>query len=538
MTTSIGNSRFVLKRNDILKRYFGLLIPVILFMSLFSVIPQMVAQDLTATPWPTNGWQTSTPEEQGVDSEALTTLLESNTDAHTILAIRHGNVIVDASPYPFTSSQPHALFGVTQSFVSTLVGIAIDKGYIKSVNQSIWDFFPKEKTANMDTRKEAITIEDLLTQRSGLAVDDDLNIYKITDKAVSQVQYILDKPMQSEPGIAFGYFDANAHLASAIVQIATQMSSLAFAEQFLFAPLGITDATWIADPQGVNQGGSHLFMSPASMAKLGYLYLHNGEWDGQQVVSSDWVSHATSNMQPGILVWDGYGDFWYSGLIWRTQHRGYAALGYYMGQTIWVVPDLDLIVVTTNDSSFFSQSIVTSVVKASTSDKPLPANPVAAEALQARIDELALPQAAAAVSLPEIMKSASGKVYQLQTNDLGWTSIALEFGKADEALITIGLPDKELKLPVGLDRVYRVATDGFPAEPKWRPIANVPVMLKGGFLGKKLLLFMEDSMGMASWTLNVDFSKDSSKLWVSASQFLNEYPSTEALSHDLIGTSY
>ena len=125
---------------------------------------------------------------------------------------------------------------MTQSFVATLVGIAIDKGYIKSVNQSIWDFFPKEKTANMDARKKTITVEDLLPQRSGLAVNDGLDIYKITDKDLSWVQYILDKPMQSEPGTAFGYFDANAHLASAIVQTATKTSSLAFAEQFLFAP--------------------------------------------------------------------------------------------------------------------------------------------------------------------------------------------------------------------------------------------------------------------------------------------------------------
>lgn len=232
-----------------MKRDLGILIVVLVFMSMFSLIPQIVARDSTMTPWPTNGWQTSTPEEQGVNSEALTTLLQSNTDVHTILAVRHGNVILDVSRYPFTSSQPHALFSVTKSFVSTLVGIAIDKGYIKSVKQSIWDFFPKDKTANMDARKEAITIEDLLTQRSGLSLDD-FSVYKITDKNVTWVQFILDQPMVSEPGMNALLLDANTHLASAIIQISTQMSTADFATKFLFEPLGITDATWMADPQG------------------------------------------------------------------------------------------------------------------------------------------------------------------------------------------------------------------------------------------------------------------------------------------------
>ncbi len=513
-------------------RKFRLSIMVVVFLAFFSLVPQVVARDSTVTPWPTNGWQISTPEEQGVNSEALTTLLQSNTDVHTILAVRHGNVILDVSRYPFTSSQPHALFSVTKSFVSTLVGIAIDKGYIKSVKQSIWDFFPKDKTPNMDARKEAITIENLLTQRSGLLFDD-LSIYKIADKNVTWVQFILDQPMVSEPGVNAVILDANAHLASAIIQISTKMSTADFATKFLFAPLGITDATWMADPQGVSQGGYHLYMSPASMAKLGYLYLHGGEWDGQQIVSSDWITLVTSMVTKGNT--QDYGYLWWTSSISGTNHQVYAALGLH-GQAIWVVPDLDLVVVTTNDSAAEGQTIITAIANASTSDQPLAPNPVALKALQMRLDELAHPQASAVKPIPDAMKAVSGKVYQFQPNDFGWKSIALDFTKAGEVMITLGLPDKEIKLPVGLDSVYRVSTDGLPAEPVWRPIANVPQMLRAGFLGKRFIVYMGDCMGMEFWTLNIDFSKDMSKLWIVA-QSLNESYDVSAITHDLVGSS-
>ncbi len=514
-----------------MKRKLILFIVVFVFLFMISLIPQLVAGDSTM-PWPTESWETSTPEEQGVDSQVLTELLQSNTEVHTIMAIRHGKVILDVSRYPFTSSQPHALFSVTKSFVSTLVGIAIDKGYIKSVKQSIWDFFPKDKTANMDARKEAITIEDLLTQRSGLLFDD-LSIYKIADKNVTWVQFILDQPMVSEPGVNALLLDANAHLASAIIQISTKMSTADFAKKFLFEPLGITDVTWMADPQGVSQGGDHLYMSPASMAKLGYLYLHGGEWDGQQIVSSDWIILVISMVTKGNT--QDYGYLWWTSSISGTNHPVYAALGLH-GQAIWVVPDLDLIVVTTNDSAAEGQTIITAIANASTSDQPLAPNPVAVKALQTRLDELAHPQASAVKPIPDAMKAVSGKVYQFQPNDFGWKSIAIDFTKADEVMITLGLPDKEIKLPVGMDSVYRVSTVGLPAEPVWRPLANVPQMLRAGFLGKRFIVYMSDCMGMEFWTLNMDFSRDVSKLWIVA-QSLNESYDVSAITHDLVGSS-
>ncbi len=517
-----------------MKHKLGILFVVVMFLSMFSQISQVGGRDST-TLWPTEGWQTSTPEEQGVDSQQIVNLLQSNTEVHTILAIRHGKVFLDVSRYPFTSTQPHALFAVTKSVVSTLVGMAIEKGYIKSINQPIWDFFPKDKTANMDARKEAITIENLLTNRSSLLVADDPDIYKLTGKDAPWVQYILDKPMQADPGTSFQELAANTHLLSAIVQVATKMSTAEFAAKFLFAPLGITDATWLADPQGINVGSDHLFMSPMSMAKLGYLYLHGGQWDGQQIVSSAWVSSATTTWVTGVsgsTTFD-FGYLWWTSSLSGGKHPAYLAYGL-LGQTIWVVPDLDIVLVTTNDLGLVSRTIITAIVDASISNQPLPTNAASMKALQSRIDELAHPTAANIKPVPDSLKVGSGKVYKLKPNDFGWTSLSIDFSKPGEALMTIGLPDKEIKLPIGLDNVYRVSADGLPAEPVWRPIADVPQMLKAGYLGNRFLVSMGDCMGMEFWTLNINFSKDGSKMWLTA-QSLNVSTGEGAPTHDVIG---
>lgn len=216
----------------------------------------------------------------------------------------------------------------------------------------------------------------------------------------------------------------------------------------------------------------------------------------------------------------------------------YAALGF-QGQAIWVVPEKDLIVVTTNDLASDGQTILTGIMNASLSDQPLAPNKEELKALQTRIEELANPKPLPIKAIPDAIKVLSGKVYKLEPNDFGWKSIVFDFTKSDEVMITLGLPDKEIKLPVGMDSVYRVSTDGLPSEPLWRPIADVPLMLKGGFLGKRLMVYMGDCMGMDFWTLAVDFNKDGSKLWVSA-QSLNEMNSiymTTSLIHNLVGAS-
>jgi len=169
-------------------------------------------------------------------------------------------------------------------------------------------------------------------------------------EANDAIRYMLDLDMAFEPGSRFEYTNGVSHLLSCIISDATGMSALEFAEEQLFEPLGITGAAWTADSQDHNWGYSSLYLTPHDMAKIGYLFLHGGEWDGEQVVPLDWVKEATTKQIHAGTIMDGYGYQW-----WVSPDGYYSAVGY-MGQFIHVVPELDLIMVTTSrDSNDFDR---------------------------------------------------------------------------------------------------------------------------------------------------------------------------------------
>jgi CubicO group peptidase (beta-lactamase class C family) len=186
-----------------------------------------------------------------------------------------------------------------------------------------------------------MTLENILTMSSGLDWVEGDETYGKMYASADWVNMVMDLPMAEVPGKTFLYCSGCSHVLSAIVQNAVGESGLTFAQKNLFQPLGITDLRWETDRQKIPIGGWGLYLTPRDMAKLGYLYLHKGVWDGQQVVSSSWVNAATTRHigTDGKL---GYGYQWW---IYPT-HGAYAALGRY-GQTIFVAPDLNLIVVTT-----------------------------------------------------------------------------------------------------------------------------------------------------------------------------------------------
>jgi CubicO group peptidase (beta-lactamase class C family) len=295
--------------------------------------------------WPSNGWKTSRPEDQQMDSQKLAQMVEAAgqplMNIHSILVIRHGYLVSETYFTPYKAETQHELQSITKSFMATLVGIAIDKGYINSVSYRVLDFFPGRTFKNQDSRKAAMTLEDLLTMRSGLDWDESL-IQQIVYQS-DWVQSTLDLPMKSQPGTEFNYCTMCTHVVSAILKQATGMSALDFAKKELLGPLGITNYTWPADPQNISYGGFGLKLTPRDMAKLGFLYLNQGVWDGKQIVSSAWVKSVTQmHVNAGTRQGLNYGYQW-----WIYPRFGaYAALGY-DGQTVFVVPDLDLVIVAT-----------------------------------------------------------------------------------------------------------------------------------------------------------------------------------------------
>jgi CubicO group peptidase (beta-lactamase class C family) len=295
--------------------------------------------------WPTEGWRTSAPEAQGMEAEKLAEMLtaiqEQHLNLHSLLVIRNGYLVSETYFGSYQQDTRHETYSVTKSFVATLIGIAIDKGYIDGVDQRIVDFFPQRTLANLDTQKEDMTLEDVLTMRSGLDWQEGDAAYGEMYRSPDWVQFMLDKPMAIAPGSQFNYCSGCSHLLSAIVQQTTGMNTRDFAEEYLFKPLGILNAVWDTDAARIPIGGWGLQITPRDMAKLGYLYLQDGQWGGQQIVSAKWVEEATKGHTQAEDEW-GYGYQWWT----YPPLEAYAAWGLY-GQTIFVIPGSDLVVVTT-----------------------------------------------------------------------------------------------------------------------------------------------------------------------------------------------
>ncbi len=167
--------------------------------------------------------------------------------------------------------------------MATLVGIAIDKRALDGISQPVIDFFRGSSFEHPDARKDAMTLEDLLTMRTGLDWQERDATFRAIYQSRDWVQFMLDLPMREQPGQQFRYCSGCSHLLSAIIQQRTGMNTRDFAQQALFDPLGIRMATWEHDVQGIPIGGWGLQLTPRDMAKLGYLYLHNGCGTGSRL---------------------------------------------------------------------------------------------------------------------------------------------------------------------------------------------------------------------------------------------------------------
>jgi CubicO group peptidase (beta-lactamase class C family) len=301
-------------------------------------------QSATTAYWPTGDWRSSTPEQQGMDSALLAQAAEKvrhdSISLFSLLVIRNGYIVSETYFQGAGAGERREVYSVTKSFTSTLVGIAIDQGLIDGVKPTAASFFPGRTFQNDDARKQAMTLENVLTMNTGLGwVEGDpayQNLYTSQDWA----GYMLDLPMVAQPGTRFNYCSGCTHLLSTILQ-SKSGDAASFARKNLFAPLGITGYRWDTDNRNIPIGGWGLKLTPREMAKLGYLFLHNGQWNGQQVVSSAWVQAATQKRSStdGTL---GYGYQWWI----YDKYGAYTALGRY-GQTIFVAPNANLVIVTT-----------------------------------------------------------------------------------------------------------------------------------------------------------------------------------------------
>lgn len=419
-------------------------------------VPDAFAQE---TDWPTHEWRASSPEAQGMDSEVLADALDYVRDRqipiHSLTIVRNGHVVLDTYFWPFQAGHVHDLASVTKSVTSTLAGIAIGRHELQ-LREPLTSVFDGRSIANLEERKQRVTIEHLLTMTSGLDCDagrGEITLSQMRESA-DWTQFMLDLPMRDEPGSRFEYCSGGMHLLSAAITNATGLSALDFARRELFDPLGIGNAAWPADGQGVSHGWGDLRLEPLDMAKLGYLWLNNGRWEDRQLIPEAWMRAAAQPQLARNGQKYGYGLWVYPDRqppLFEAEGRG--------GQRISVTPDKNVVVVFTG-GTFEPGDIGSFILRAIQSDQPLPENPSAAARLATAVEDAATsPQPVSFMS--PLASTVSGKRYTLAENPLDLKSFVLTFAGDEAAQFQIELGDRsDPPRPVGLDGVPRVSSDG------------------------------------------------------------------------------
>ncbi len=277
----------------------------------------------------------------------------SSINSLSSLLIQQKGQLLSAKYYNgLSQGETTNLKSASKSIISLLIGIAIDKGYIESLDQTIEPYFKNYFAAHPDSVKENITLKDLITMRSGLETTSFHN-YGRWVTSDNWVRFALDQPMEGRPGGDMAYSTGTSHLLSVILTKATGMSTKAFAEKYLFEPMDIEVGGWDRDPQGYYMGGNNLALSPRDMLKIGQMILDDGIYQGQRIISSQWLqdsfrTYTRSNYNPY-----NYGYMWWKKPV--GQYQVHFAWGY-GGQYIFMIPALDAVVVMTGSLRYASQS--------------------------------------------------------------------------------------------------------------------------------------------------------------------------------------
>ena len=338
----------------------------------------------TPISWPTRGWPESRPEAEGMEAaplEALDRDLAAGKSGYvdSMLVIRHGKVVYEKTydhstdyrrlfagkgapgiynyydpgwhPY-YRDTKLHTMQSVSKSVTSALVGIAIGRGEISGVDAKVMPFFADYRIPDPDHRRDWMTLRDVLTMRAGIRWDEESADYTdprnncaAMEASDDWVRYVLEQPLAADPGMMFTYNSGATELLSYVLAKATGMPADEYARERLFAPLGI-EFFWKRTPKGLADTEGGLYLSPRDFAKMGFLYLHDGVWDGRRILPEGWVRDSTREWTKTNLPAYGYGYQWWTIAGEASRPDAFFAWGY-GGQLLFVVPKVDLIAVFT-----------------------------------------------------------------------------------------------------------------------------------------------------------------------------------------------
>jgi CubicO group peptidase (beta-lactamase class C family) len=405
-------------------------------------------------------WRESSPEAQGISSGDLADAVQfartNNLNIHSLTVVRNGAIVLDAYFYPYQREMRHDVASVTKSVISLLIGMATADGFLEGVDQPVVSALSPRSTGGIDPRVARIRVGDLLAMQSGLqcgfaAGEPELRQMRLT---ADWAAYALHLPLTAEPGTRFGYCSPNYHVLSASIAHATRRTTLDYARARLFAPLGIDDVHWPADPSGVNHGWGDLQIRPRDMARIGLLMLQRGAWQGRQVVPVAWidnsrVARAQANQN------EDYGLGWWLSrrisTLFEANGRG--------GQRISVIPATNMVVVMTG-GGFEPGDIGNFLLRAVRADTAIAADPVSEARLAQAVRLVAAPPPQHTASRSPTSGRVSGWLFKVEDNRMGLRSLAIDFPNRDEAVLHLRLASgAEVVQPLGLDGVYRIATD-------------------------------------------------------------------------------
>lgn len=291
-----------------------------------------------------DSWQISDPETEGMDPRIIDQLYWEfyNEDLYpniqSLLIVKNGKLVAEAyckKEHPW--DQLHNVMSVTKSVTSLLAGIAFDQGLLNSLDSSVYGYLPEY--FDDDLRKRDITIRHVLTMETGLNFDDEVHTSQMRNYKGNSLDYVLNKDLVFLPGTDWYYGDGNPQLISGIIQKVSGKTTSAFAEEFLLQPLRIENYRWESHADGLTYGAVSLWLTPRDMARIGLLVANRGIWEGQRIVSAEWINESTQIQSE----FQDYGYYWHI-----LPNLGFQASGH-GGQIIWVFPGKNLVVVITSD---------------------------------------------------------------------------------------------------------------------------------------------------------------------------------------------
>ena len=312
------------------------------------------------TPVTVDDWEVSTPEAQGLDPNLVAQLYFNAAKVETLqalLVIKDGYLIAEGYFNDGGIDQNTRVQSVTKSYTSALVGIALDQGYLTSLDQKMMEFFPEFSDEIVDPRKEQITIRQMLQMRAGYPGEESSSELLEMMYTGLRTRYLVDVPLVRDPGTTFAYSSMTSHLLAVIVARACGTDLRTFGEANLFSPLGVDLGDWTTDWEYNNLGYSEIFFTARDMARFGLLYLEGGEYEGNQIVPAQWVDDSLQSYTEDAFNYRvgrnftniDYGYQWWSAKA--GDHLFHIAWGH-GGQQVVLLHELNMVIVVKADPMF------------------------------------------------------------------------------------------------------------------------------------------------------------------------------------------